>query len=84
MDGSRNKKGEIIQEALNRLGIIGEQKKEVIMIGDRKYDIIGAKECDIASVGVSYGFAPKNELEEYRADYIVDDVQGLLSFFIRR
>ena len=54
------------------------------MIGDRKNDIIGAKECDIASVGVSYGFAPKNELEEYRADYIVDDVQGLLSFFIRR
>lgn len=82
MDGSRNKKSEIIQETLVRLGISEEQKKEVIMIGDRKYDMIGAKECDIASLGVLYGFAPEHELEEYRADYIVEDVQGLLSFFI--
>lgn len=81
MDGSRNKKGDIIREVFKRLGITEEQKREVIMIGDRKYDILGAKECNISSLGVSYGFAPEHELEEYKADYIVDEVSGLLSFF---
>lgn len=80
-DGTRNEKADIIREALARLGVTEEQKKEVIMIGDRKYDILGAKECNIASLGVSYGFAQENELEECKADYILNEVSDLLSFF---
>ena len=57
MDGSRNEKADIIREVFARLEITEEQKKEVIMIGDRKYDILSAKECNIAALGVSYGFA---------------------------
>lgn len=81
MDGSRNEKGDIIREVFARLGITEEQKKEAIMIGDRKHDILGARECNISSLGVSYGFAPEHELEEYKADYIVNEVSDLLSFF---
>lgn len=59
MDGSRNEKTDIIREVFVRLGITQERKKEVIMIEDRKYDILGAKECNIEALGVSYGFAQK-------------------------
>ena len=48
------------------------------MIGDRKFDILGAKDCGIASLGVYYGFAPANELEENGADYIVQQVPEIL------
>jgi len=58
-----------------------ESKPEVIMIGDRKHDILGAKECGIASLGVAWGFAPEHELEEYQADYIVQKVENLPDFF---
>ena len=58
-----------------------ESKPEVIMVGDRKYDILGAKECGIASLGVAWGFAPEHELEEYQADYIVRQVRDLPAFF---
>jgi len=81
LDRTRDKKSEVIQEALRRLHLTGEQTKKVIMVGDRKYDILGAKKCGIQSLGVYYGFAPKGELEEYGADYIIHEVSELLSFF---
>ncbi len=83
MDGSRSTKDDVIQEALRRFQITEEQKDRVLMIGDRKYDITGAKKCGIASLGVYYGFAEPGELEAAGADYIVQDMEGLLHFFDR-
>ena len=51
--------------------------------GDRKHDIIGAKECGLKSCGAYYGFAPEHELEEYGADYIVQSVEELLPVLYR-
>ena len=50
---------------------------QVIMIGDRKYDIIGAKKMGIDSIGVKYGYAIGNELEEAEATHIVDTTEEL-------
>ena len=69
MDGKRDNKEEVLEESFRRLNM--PDKKEVIMIGDRKFDIIGAKAWNIDSIGVTYGFAPEGELEEYGATYIV-------------
>lgn len=81
LDSSRDKKADVIREAFSRLGLSEEEKARTIMVGDRKQDILGAKECGIASLGVYYGFAPEHELEDYGADYIIDNVEELLSFF---
>ena len=48
------------------------------MVGDRKYDIIGAKENFVKSIGVEYGYAQGDELTQYGADYIVKDVSSLM------
>ena len=43
-----------------------------IMIGDSGVDIQTAKNSGIRSIGCSWGFRPRTELEEYHADFIVD------------
>jgi phosphoglycolate phosphatase len=42
------------------------------MVGDRKFDIEGAKQAGVFSVGVSYGFGTLDELESMGADCICD------------
>ena len=81
MDGSRNNKTDVIKEAFRRMNICDADKENVLMIGDREHDIIGAKNCGIQSVGVYFGYADEGELEAAGADYIVntvDELQALL------
>ena len=70
-------KADMIRLAVKRLGLHEEDKPYVLMIGDRKHDIIGAHECGIDVAGVYYGFAPEGELEKYGADHILNDVNSL-------
>lgn len=75
MDGSREKKADVIAYLLNVNHI--QEKEEVIMIGDRRQDIDGAKENGLDSCGVLYGYGSRDELEEAQADYIAEDVEKL-------
>ena len=81
LDGTRNEKNEVIEYAIEKLQIPREQ---IIMVGDRKHDIIGAKKCGIASCGVRYGYAEPNELEDAGADYIAEDLTDLLEILMGR
>ena len=87
MDGTRGKKEEVVEEALRQMlppGMLpAEKKASVAMVGDRKFDIEGAKEHGITSVGVSFGYAPEGELEQAGADYIVDTVEALAELLMR-
>ena len=78
MDGSRGEKADVIRYALEQCGI--EDKSEVIMIGDRKFDILGAKENGLKSMGVLYGFGDREELMEAGADYIVESAEDIVKF----
>ena len=79
LDGTRARKEEVVEEALRQLRQAAEIKENdgIVMIGDRKFDIQGAKLSGLVSVGVSYGYALPGELEEAGADYIVDTVKEL-------
>lgn len=77
LDGRRGEKIEVMEECLQMLGVDDERKKKTVMVGDRHYDINGAQHCGIKSIGVTYGYAQGNELEDAGADYIVDSVEGL-------
>ena len=74
MDEKRNKKEEIIKYALDKYRI---DRLSAVMVGDRKFDILGAKENGIISVGVSYGYGSKEELENSKAEYIANSVEEL-------
>lgn len=89
LDGTRARKEEVIEEALRQLRQIAvcDQKEEflsdkedndgIVMIGDRKFDIQGAKLFNLVSVGVTFGYALPGELEAAGADYIVESVAAL-------
>lgn len=76
LDNTRSKKSDVIEEELLRLGI-SDNRDNVLMIGDREHDIIGASQARISSVGVYYGFAKKGELEAAGADHVVQTVDEL-------
>lgn len=78
LDGSRSAKGEIIAEVLQQLD--SYPKEQFIMIGDRKYDLIGARENQIDAIGVTYGFGSLEELKNEEPTYIVDHVNDLLKY----
>ena len=78
MDSSRSKKGDVIAYAISLCD--GFNKDTAVMIGDRKHDIIGAKENGLKSIGVLYGYGDENELKTAGADYIVDTPEDILKF----
>lgn len=59
LDGTLTDKGELIQHIINLHHL---KKNETIMIGDRKFDIIGAKHNGIDSIGVGYGYGSEAEI----------------------
>lgn len=80
MDGTRSKKAEVIAYALESCGITG--KSNVVMVGDREHDIIGAKTVGIDSIGVEYGYGDYDELSDAGATYIVKTVEELKELLI--
>ncbi len=76
LDGNRTNKAEVIKEVIKQSGS-SFNIETAVMVGDRMYDIAGAKSAGIRSVGVTYGYGGKEELEKAGADYIVSDVKEL-------
>ena len=77
LDNTRTKKADVISYALEQQMI--NNMSEIIMIGGREHDIIGAKALNIESIGVLHGYGSYDELSSSGADYIVKDVSELKS-----
>lgn len=92
LNGKRVNKDEVVLEALRRMGVITEndaehylsvgefnssKRTDCAMVGDRKFDVEGAKAMNLVSVAVSYGFAQGDELKLAQPDYIADTVEEL-------
>lgn len=64
---------------------LAAQPEEVFMVGDKRYDIEGAKANGMLSVGVLWGYGTKFEFIEAGADFIADkpgDVESIaLGYF---
>lgn len=76
MEGTRNKKSLVIEYALDALNVTDRNK--VLMIGDTKFDVIGARECGIDCLGVLFGYGSRQELEEAGAAYFCGDVASII------
>ena len=74
-DGSRSRKGEVINYALNMID--PDRRKSVVMIGDSKHDMLGGRETEIDTIGVTWGYGSRSELEEAKAMRIVDSFSEL-------
>ena len=74
-DQTRTKKDEVIEFAIERNQI--SDKSKILMIGDRKHDILGAKKVGLKSCGVLFGYGSREELETAGADFIAENVSRL-------
>ncbi len=73
-DLSRRSKSDVLRYAIAELGI---DIDDAVMVGDTKYDVLGAKEFSLATIGVTYGFGTRNELNRAGADIVVDTVEEI-------
>ena len=80
MDGRISKKADVIADLLDKLEI--EDKKSVLMVGDRDQDIEGAKKNDLTSAGVLWGYGSLEELQGAGADYLVSEPGELINVVI--
>ncbi len=79
-DHTRNKKEQVIEYALEKHGIT--DLSDVLMVGDRKFDVLGARQCGLKCMGVLYGFGDRAEMEEAKADYIAETVEDMVQQLI--
>ena len=67
---TRATKEDVIEYALKACNI--DTASDVIMIGDRFYDIEGARRFGMDCIAVLYGYGSREEFENHRAKYIVE------------
>lgn len=80
LDGTRGEKSGVIKYALDTLNVTNFE--EVVMVGDRKFDILGAKDNGISSIGVTYGYAVGNELIDSKPDYLANNIEEIISIIL--
>lgn len=77
-DEDHMSKRELINNAVNALGV---EKSRTIMVGDRLFDIIGANEAGVDSIGAVFGYGSEEELKEAGATYLVshaDEMRNII------
>lgn len=78
--GKHSSKGELIARLMERNRLVASPS--IVMVGDTHYDTLGAKEQNISSVAVSYGFGSHDSLTGCRPNYIVDSVEELAELLL--
>ncbi len=69
LDGSVTRKADVVARALTAVGV--EPGADVVMVGDRSHDVLGAAEHGLACIGVEWGYAAPGELEAAGAIAVV-------------
>ena len=78
-------KADAIREALRRLDLGPADRDGVLMVGDRKYDAAGARECGIPCAGVEFfGYAEPGELAAAGAAVVVQSPEALEAWILRQ
>ena len=73
-------KATVIREALTRLAARGVDTSHPVIIGDSIWDVRGAQEAGIPVIGVGWGYATEDGLDE--ADAVCETVEELRSFIL--
>lgn len=73
MDEHHADKAALIARALPA----GADRARAVMVGDRKFDVLGAKEAGISSLAVGYGYGTRKELDACAPDMFASTVSEL-------
>ena len=70
-----HEKSQVVADCLAHLG------SDAIMVGDRKFDVEGAKKAGVSTVGITYGYCTREELLAAGAIWVVDTPEEVVALF---
>ena len=80
LDGSMVEKDEVVACALRK--IQPSDLGSVVMVGDRKHDVFGAKKNAIDSIAVGYGYGTEEELNQAKPTFYVKTMKDLFDVLL--
>ena len=84
-DKARDTKAAVIEYLIT--GIAANQIKpavdDIIMVGDRKFDVLGAREFGIDTIGVLFGYGSKEEFDACACRYVVADAKEMVKMILQ-
>ncbi len=81
MDESKAHKAGVVARAIKEAGITDPSR--VLMVGDRRHDVEGARQNGLATVGVLWGYGTREELETAGAKYLAENLGELEEILLR-
>lgn len=73
-DKAPESKAVLVEKAVKHFGV---DKSRALMVGDRCFDIDGANGAGIKSIGVTFGYGSREELEKTGSTYIADNTDDI-------
>lgn len=80
LHGPRNSKEAVLRHACGLCRV--RDMARCCMVGDRKYDVLGAHAVGMACVGVLYGYGSREELESAGVDVLCRDMAELRALLL--
>jgi phosphoglycolate phosphatase len=81
-DGTRSHKHEVLAHTLATLAPLSDPSAPVIMVGDRRFDVEGARHHGLEAIGVLWGYGDRAELEAAGAWAIAPTVEELRTLLL--
>jgi phosphoglycolate phosphatase len=79
--GYEPKKTDMIEKGIR---LLGASKEECLMVGDRMYDIVGAREVGVDVAALDVGYAQEGEFTTYPPDYYFKDFTQLVAALLEK
>lgn len=76
LDGKIGEKEDVINLVIEQLA---SDRKEIVMVGDTRFDLIGAQKMQLDAIGVTYGFGSQDELCRYPHIALIDDISHIVN-----
>lgn len=78
-DGRISQKADVLRMVMERVG--NPKVEDYILIGDTRFDALGARAVGMDCIGVTYGFGSKEELEEAGVVAICENLKEVEAYF---
>ena len=79
--GSTDTKADVMRRILDGLGPL--QPGDAVMVGDRRFDVIGAHELGLPVIYVTYGYGNEAERKAFQPEYTADTVAALSQLLLQ-
>ena len=85
-DKSRDSKEAVLAWLIEQIGKKESKQlsmSDIVMVGDRKFDVLGAQQFGIDQIGVLFGYGSKEEFDACGCMYQVEDTEKMIQIILK-